>query len=192
MDSNDTNYMSALSRPLSADEIEFRAGTITPSGWAVLLAYKTARTDMARLDEAFGVMGWEREHKSIDGKLFCGITVRLPDGSAVTKWDAGDDVSDSGVKGLASDSFKRAATNFGIGRDLYSMPAIIVKLREEEFFVFEQGGKQKARQTNKFRPNEWQWTIEWEADKNGGHVVTNMLGHQYKHGTRFDLNSRGY
>src|SRR5208337_2608547 len=58
-----------------------------------------------------------------ENSVICRLTIRLPDGSTLTKSDAGGyaGMSDSGDddKSGFSDAFKRAAVKFGIGRYLY-------------------------------------------------------------------------
>lgn len=111
-------------RPLRADEIECRIGTISEKGLSLLL-YKDARADMRILDETFGCFGWKRTHQSIDGNLYC--TVELWDGEKqewIAKQDVGTVSYTEKEKGQASDSFKRACVSVGIGRELYSAPFI--------------------------------------------------------------------
>lgn len=115
-------------RNLTADEIEVRIGQIKQdnSGLSLLL-YKNARCDMALLDETFGPFGWQRSHESIDGRLYCTLSVRDPDtGEWVSKTDVGTESRTEAEKGAASDCFKRAAVNWGIGRALYSAPFVWV------------------------------------------------------------------
>ena len=130
-------------RTLRADEIECRVQQVKQNG-CVLLLYKDARCDMRILDEVFGVLGWEREHQVIDGNLYC--TVRVWDEEHnrwVSKQDVGTESMTEKQKGQASDSFKRACFNLGIGRELYSAPFIWITLNPDEI---KQGG-------NKFRLN---------------------------------------
>ena len=54
--------LSKLSEPLSIDQIDFRVQSINKGGYATILAYKDARVDMQRLDEAAGPLGWTRRH----------------------------------------------------------------------------------------------------------------------------------
>lgn len=116
-------------RKLRADEIDCRIATISfnkdkPTGLTLLL-YKDARVDMNMLDETFGVMGWQREHQTINGRLFC--TVKVWDENKkqwISKQDVGTESYTEAVKGEASDSFKRACFNLGIGRELYTAPFI--------------------------------------------------------------------
>ena len=112
-------------RLLRADEIECRVSTISEKGLSLLL-YKDARVDQRILDETFTPMGWQRTHQSIDGNLYC--TVEVWD-SEKKQWIAKQDVGTMSYaekeKGQASDSFKRACFNIGIGRELYTAPDLI-------------------------------------------------------------------
>lgn len=115
-------------RLLRADEIELRTGQKTKDGTRQsLLLYKDARCDMARLDE-LGRYNWQREHKDVHGVSYCGVSLWDKDKACwVTKWDAGEKSNASPEKGEASDAFKRACVNWGIGRELYTAPQIWVE-----------------------------------------------------------------
>ena len=111
-------------RLLTADEIECRVNTINEKG-ASLLLYKDVRVDQKILDEIYGVFGWKRSHQCINGQMFC--TVEIWDeekGQWICKQDVGTESKTEQVKGLVSDSFKRACFNIGIGRELYTAPFI--------------------------------------------------------------------
>ncbi len=108
-------------RLLKAEEIECRVNVINEKGFSLLL-YKHARCDMNILDETVGSLGWARDHKELKGNMYCGITI-----DGVTKWDCGSESYSEKEKGEASDSFKRAAVNWGIGRELYTAPFIYVR-----------------------------------------------------------------
>lgn len=111
-------------RLLKADEIECRIGNISEKGISILL-YKDARVDQKILDEVFGPFGWKRSHASIDGNLYCTVSVRDPEtGEWISKQDVGTTGFTEKEKSQASDSFKRACFNWGIGRELYSAPFI--------------------------------------------------------------------
>lgn len=113
-------------RLLKANEIECRVSIVRENGLSLLL-YKDARVDQRILDETFGLFGWKRSHQCIDGNLYC--TVEIYDRENGT-WVAKQDVGTTGYaekeKSQASDSFKRACFNWGIGRELYSAPFIWV------------------------------------------------------------------
>lgn len=130
-------------RLLRPDDIECKVKQITDYG-AVLLLYKTARTDMDCLDEAVGPLNWQSDYKEIKGNLYCGIGIRENDGSDrfVWKWDCGiesrEDNEGNQKKGEASDAFKRAGFKCGIGRELYTGPKIKVPL---SFIKLDSSGK---------------------------------------------------
>lgn len=121
--------MSLQFRDLTANEIDVRIGQIKKNG-IILLLYKDARCDMNILDETVGAANWEREHYECKGNLFCkvGIDVNYDKGGNLTKWvyksDCGTESNTEKEKGEASDSFKRACVNWGIGRELYTSPFI--------------------------------------------------------------------
>lgn len=112
-------------RLLRADEIECRVSRCTEKG-AVLLLYKTARTDADLLDETFGPEMWENDFKLIDGVLYGGIGIKFNNGTEIWKWDAGTESNTEAEKGRASDAFKRAGFKWGLGRELYSAPFIFI------------------------------------------------------------------
>jgi hypothetical protein len=113
-------------RALKADEIEVRVAQVKKTGVSLLL-YKNARVDMAILDETFGPMNWKRSHQLIGDRLYC--TVEIWDEGKkqwIAKQDVGTESYTEKEKGQASDSFKRACFNVGIGRELYTAPFIWV------------------------------------------------------------------
>lgn len=115
-------------RDLRADEIEVRVGQAKQNGVSLLL-YKDARCDMNILDETVGSLNWKREHSRENANC----TVSIWDESKkqwVSKEDTGTESNTEAEKGLASDSFKRACTNVGIGRCLYTSPFIWIKAED--------------------------------------------------------------
>ncbi len=119
-------------RLLNADEIDARIATVTQSGCSLLL-YKDARCDMRLLDETFGSMNWARSHEVIDGNLYCNVSVWDNEKEMwITKQDVGTESYTEKEKGQASDSFKRACFNFGIGRELYTAPFIWVNITKDD------------------------------------------------------------
>lgn len=110
-------------RPLREDEIEIRVGSVSAKGCTLLL-YKDARVDQNILDETVGPENWQRDHKEVKDNMYCGVGVRSANNDWVWKWDAGTESNTEAIKGEASDSFKRACVNWGIGRELYSAPMV--------------------------------------------------------------------
>lgn len=150
----------ALTKPLSIDQIDFRVQSINKGGYATILAYKDARVDMHRLNTCVGVGYWQRKHEVIDGNLYCSIGIYNPE---ILDWcwvqDVGTESNTEKEKGQASDSFKRACFNLGIGIELYDYPVIQVKLRgdgtnqKDEWFI--QGDRAKPGWGLKLK--EWIW-----------------------------------
>jgi hypothetical protein len=131
-------------RKLKASEIECRVGTINEKGCSLLL-YKDARCDMRILDETFGAMNWKRSHEIIDGNLYCTVSVLSDVGEWVSKQDVGVESFTEKEKGQASDSFKRACVNWGIGRELYTSPFIWVNHADKE--AYQKNGKSQTYQS---------------------------------------------
>lgn len=114
-------------RLLKAEEIECRVSMVKENGLSLLL-YKDARVDQKILDETFGPFGWKRSHQSIEGNLYCTVSVyNKESGEWIDKQDVGTTSYSEKEKGQASDSFKRACFNWGIGRELYTAPLIWVQ-----------------------------------------------------------------
>lgn len=112
-------------RTLRPDEIECRVKQIT-SDYLVILLYKNSRVDMDLLDETVGPMNWSRGHCRDNAN--CVVSIYDADKHEwVSKEDTGTESNTEAEKGLASDSFKRACVNWGIGRELYSAPRIYVR-----------------------------------------------------------------
>ena len=124
-------------RLLTADEIDVRVAQTTNYNGVVkvnLLLYKDARVDMKILDELYGTMGWKRSHQLIGDRLYCTIEVwDTEKGCWIAKQDVGTESNTEPEKGQASDAFKRAGFNWGIGRELYTAPKIQVTLNQKEY-----------------------------------------------------------
>lgn len=124
-------------RLLKASEIEVRVQSVKKTSknvGCILLLYKDARVDMKILDEIYGVTGWQRSHEVINGNLFCNIEIWDADKKMwIRKQDVGTESMTEKEKGQASDSFKRAGFNIGIGRELYTSPFIWIELKQGEY-----------------------------------------------------------
>lgn len=115
-------------RDLRADEIDVRVAQFKEGSFVQLLLYKNARTDMDILDESVGCMNWKREHARDNAN--CVVSIWDNDkGQWINKEDTGTESNTEKEKGLASDSFKRACFNWGIGRELYTSPEIKIILK---------------------------------------------------------------
>ena len=111
-------------RTLKADEIEVRVSQIDKN-WCTLLLYKDARVDQNILDETVGCMNWQKRYVRDNANCIVGIWDDEKK-QWIEKEDTGTESFTEAEKGLASDSFKRACFNWGIGRELYTSPSIFI------------------------------------------------------------------
>ena len=145
-----------LSKPLPISSIDFRVQSINKGGYATILAYKDARVDMQRLDEVAGPLQWKREHTR-DNKN-CIVSIWSDELKQwISKEDTGTESNTEQAKGLASDSFKRACFNWGIGRELYDYPMISIKLLDDEI--------KDGKPTWNFKLKQWKWISEFKDGK---------------------------
>lgn len=130
----------ALAQPFQPDELEWRQGTLRFDKSAVMmLPYVTNRAIMDRLDKVVGPPFWGEEYRSVRENSkgwICQLSIQLVESDGrvidserpytkvlhVTHEDAADETDIEATKGGASDSMKRAAVKFGIGRYLYNLP----------------------------------------------------------------------
>lgn len=117
--------LSRLKEPFAPREVEWRVAQVgekrdgTP--WAKVLAYITNRAIMNRLDDVVGPSNWcNKFDQGPGGGVICGISLKI-DGEWITKWDGAENSDIEAVKGGLSDSMKRAAVQWGIGRYLYDL-----------------------------------------------------------------------
>ena len=149
-----------LSKPLAIQDIDFRVQSINKGGYATITAYKDARVDIKRLNEVCGVLGWQREHTRDNRNCIISIWDK-ENKQWVSKEDTGTESMADSQKGLASDSFKRACFNLGIGIELYDYPIIQIKLNPNEFKI----ENQKVKQTWDLKLKEWRWVSEFNGNK---------------------------
>lgn len=127
-------------RTLNANEIDCRIATINQNGLSLLL-YKDARVDQNILDETVGCMNWQRSHTRDNANCIVSIWDEEKK-QWVSKEDTGTESYTEKEKGLASDSFKRACFNWGIGRELYSAPFIWIKAEDANIVTGNNGKRQ--------------------------------------------------
>lgn len=136
-------------RALRADEIECKVAQVT-DGKVQLLLYKDARCDKRILDETFGIMGWADCYSEIKGNLYCSIMIYdQHTGMWIQKQDCGiESAFGDKEKGEASDAFKRACFNVGIGRELYTKIPIWINT---ETVSNQKGDKTTYKQKNSYQ-----------------------------------------
>lgn len=106
-------------------EVKWKSQTVKGNR-ALAVAYVDARVIQDRLDDVLGPGNWQDEYEQLsDGAVLCKLSVRV-DGEWIRKMDVGgpSEQPDGGdrTKAAFSDSLKRAAVKFGVGRYLYRLP----------------------------------------------------------------------
>lgn len=150
-------------RLLKASEIEARVQTVKKNGCSILI-YKDARVDMNILDETVGAMNWKREHTRDNANCIVSIWCKEKN-QWVSKEDTGTESQTEKEKGQASDSFKRACFNWGIGRELYTAPFVWINLAESEVIESEYQGKNKYSVKTRFEVSEIGYSEQKEINK---------------------------
>lgn len=113
-------------RKLTANDVEARVQSCDENGF-ILLLYKNARVDQNILDETFTPFGWQNKYEEFKGNMYCSIGIKAENGEWIWKSNCGTESNTEKEKGEASDSFKRAGFNWGIGRELYTAPKTKIK-----------------------------------------------------------------
>lgn len=118
-----------LADPFDPFDIEWRvqqSGVTNGKLWALVLAYVTNRAIMERLDDVFGIEGWQNEYQFMpDGGVVCGIKCKFGD-EWIVKYDGADKTAIEATKGGLSNAMKRAGVQWGIGRYLYRLESTFV------------------------------------------------------------------
>ena len=134
MDINHEEIITQLRKPFSSKDVEWKIQVTTQDktrGMAV--PYMNARAVQNRLDEVVGPFNWKNVYSLWhDNAQICGISIFNAERSEwVTKFDGAENSDIEPIKGGLSDSFKRAASAWGIGRYLYEMDGIWVEVENK-------------------------------------------------------------
>ena len=170
-------------RKLKASEIDCRVAQIDKT-WCTLLLYKDARVDMNILDETVGCLGWRKSYSRDNANC----TVSIWDDERkqwVDKEDTGTESFSEAEKGLASDSFKRACFNWGIGRELYTAPSILILPKKD--IKYKVNGKEVDEffeKSNSKYDTKTRFWVEY-IDYNEGGEIQNIIIRDQKHNVRF-------
>ncbi len=126
----------ALGRPFAPEDLEWRLQmTLEDKMCGLAVPYVTNRAIQSRLDEVVGPENWHNDYKPwhTNGKKesqICGISIYFEGRGWVTKWDGAEDTDIEPIKGGLSDSMKRAAVQWSIGRVLYNMDTVWVDVEK--------------------------------------------------------------
>lgn len=111
---------------MKPEAIEIRPAQVK-DGKVTLLAYQNGRNTMDALDNKFGEFGWKVEYKDVAGQIYGRLSIKDPDsGEWIYKEDTGEESNISASKGQSTDILKRLAVRFGYGRELYTIPRIVI------------------------------------------------------------------
>lgn len=131
MDNNKPTTLDKLLSPIRPDEIEWRVQSQTKDGQKIIVVpYITNRCVMERFDAQFGWDGWENQFQEVTDGFLCTITVNIGD-KRISKSDSAGKTQVEPVKGGCSDAMKRCAVQFGLGRDLYRYPKVMVQTTDK-------------------------------------------------------------
>ena len=125
-----------LAKPFAPEDLEWRLQqTIADKQCGLAVPYVTNRAIQDRLDDVVGPENWHNEFKPWHGNgkkesQICGISIFFEGRGFVTKWDGAEDTDIEAIKGGLSDSMKRAAVQWGIGRVLYKMEPVWVSVNQ--------------------------------------------------------------
>ena len=139
-----------LAKPFAAEDLEWRLQkTFESQGrmTGIAVPYVTNRAIQNRLDSVVGPENWYNQYQPwhAAGKKeaqICGISIHFEDRGFITKWDGAEDSDVEPIKGGLSDSMKRAAVQWGIGRVLYNMNAVFVDVEKKGSSWIIQDGQQ--------------------------------------------------
>lgn len=124
-----------LHKPFHPSKVSWRVGATTKDKKKGMgLAYIDARNVMERLDEVCGPGNWQDSYSETPkGRVICRLAIRIGD-EWVTKSDGAGNTDVEGDKGALSDSLKRAAVKWGIGRYLYDVHSPWVEIDDYKKF----------------------------------------------------------
>ena len=143
----------ALAKPFAAGDLEWRLQKAYPQEMrGIAVPYVTNRAIQYRLDDVVGVENWynrfkpwhkfvakvpgKEDYRKLEDKeiisQLCGIAIYFAERKEwVCKWDGAELSEIEPVKGGLSDSMKRAAYQWGIGRVLYDMNTVWVDIEKK-------------------------------------------------------------
>jgi len=98
---------------------------------AACVAYVDSRDVQNLLDNVCWPENWQDKYYQVKDTMLCSIGIKIW-GEWVWKTDGGTETDIEGAKGELSDSFKRAAVKWWIGRFLYDMDIKYVDANEKK------------------------------------------------------------
>ncbi len=135
--------MQALAAPFAAKDVEWRVqNTNKEHTRGMAVPYIDSRAIQNRLDAVVGIYNWkpeyrpwhqvekadkDRQQRAANASQLCGLSIYCAERQEwIQKWDAAENSDIEPVKGGISDSFKRAAVLWNVGRYLYDLEPVWV------------------------------------------------------------------
>lgn len=170
---------------MKPEAIELRPAQVK-DGKVTLLAYQNGRNTMDALDNKFGEFGWKIEYKDVAGQIYGRLSIKDPEtGEWIYKEDTGEESNISASKGQSTDILKRLAVRFGYGRELYTVPRIVVaddgygnKYTVSEVEWNEKRECTHIRLVNKFGKVVYRWDKDGELKEAPKKVDIQMTDHK--------------
>ena len=153
-----SEILEALQAPTPPTEIRYiprgpkADGNSTNSGKAVAIPYVGSEFVEGRLDQACGPFGWQSQIMFAGNTIAVGVGIINPETNEwLWRWDVGkegDADTEHGEKAEVTAALKRAARQWGVGRDLKDIPKLNVKCE-----IYKQGDKVKF---SRWSEDPWQ------------------------------------
>ena len=131
-----------MSAPFASSDVEWRvSNTSKDKSRGLAVPYIDSRAIQYRLDAVVGPFSWRSSYQAwhqSDKKAsqLCTLSIYMKErGEWVDKCDGAENTDIEPIKGGISDSFKRAAVMWGIGRYLYSLEGVWVSLKDGKYIV---------------------------------------------------------
>lgn len=181
MSNSEQTMLQQLKNPFDTRFVKWRIGaTNKDKTKGIALAYIDSREVMKRLDEVCGIGGWQAKYVPVENGFICELSIKMPDGSWVTKSNAAGYTQVEPIKGGASDAFKRAASSWGVGRYLYYLPNTWVAIKAVgKSYALDIDNEMLAEALPDWakpgKVEKWEDVAEMEADTTSGADVTDEI-----------------
>lgn len=118
------NILTQLATPFHPSRITWKPGAINgKKDKALALAYADVRAYQNRLDEVCG-LDWSVSYTPWGDRIICHLTISGVTRSSTGESDSQSERNETGGTSSEAQAFKRACAMFGLGRYLYSLPAL--------------------------------------------------------------------
>lgn len=165
----EATMLKQLKNPFDPKFVKWRVGaTDSAKTKGIALCYIDSREVTKRLDDVCGIAGWQTKYVPIDNGFICELSIKVGD-TWITKSNSAGYTKVEPIKGGASDALKRAAATWGIGRYLYYLPNVWVKIKPQgkSYVLAEIPELPEWAQPNN-NIERWEDVAELELDESSG------------------------